>query len=735
MPALSKSRTFTLTQLGAAFAAILVAWGLSYLQNGLAYGQWDFGPASAVLALLLCCAVWIVVEEPELAPGAPAKLGRMLAAFLLIGLGEALLYPLAQGKDTWAALGFTGLGAGAALLWPVGNKTARGLAWLAVAGLAGLGIYMVWQRQAVVWDIFGPATQNTPWFWCFLVLAMAGLAWGAATAKPTPSPQEAPLPRIQELGLLALIVAIAACLRFYKAAAIPQGWWYDEIILARDTRGLLWNRQQGAPLFVLQDLDNPGAYLWMGAALFRFFGAGVAVLRMADAAFGLLALLAFWGLARRWMGPRWALAASLAFGVMHWVLIHERIAFMSGFALFWMLASFWALWSAQARGGVWPWLLAGLLLGANLHIYIPGRLVPPFVFVFLGLQAWLDRDWRRSWPEWGAFLVGFLLIGGPMLWWTWAHWDLYVARIRTVAIFALTPSQGLASYWDLLRSFGKHALMFQFRGDANSRHNVHFFPQVDGIMACGLALAFPWTLGRVWKDARARFLWLWLAVMLAAAALSLAWEAPQGHRSILASPALPLALGVALSELLAPLKSSFVRGWPGTGKAMAAAALLGLLWLNAWNVFGVWAQSQDTYRSFSPRASAMARRLQGLDPGTAVYLSSLKQESAYAGMEWRQFASFVLSQQAMDYQPLLFSQQVPAAIAHVPVKKVLLVWVDSDKELDRSFRAEFPGINPEVGVQEFPGPGEPEVQYYAAEIRVDDVPLRSKQRNPPIIYR
>ena len=409
-------RLLTLPRIYLAVISVIAVWALAWLQNSLAYDLWvwSLGAEEAILLLALIAAAFVVLEEPLLEPHGTAALGRLQGAMLLLGLGEAMLYPLARGKDTWAGLGFASLAAGAALIWPSKNKAAWALAWFSITALAVVGLIMVLQRETVLWDLFAAygAAKNSPFLWLFLVMALGSLAWGASSENPAPM-AEAPLSRFWEISILLLIFAFGAALRFYKPGQVPQGIWYDEIARANSLHELLM-KPQGQ--FWRALMGEPGAFMDMEGVLFKVFGEQVQVLRVAAGAFGLLAILPFWALAKIWLGQRWALAASLAFACMHWVLIQERQAFATGFAMFWILASFWALWSAQMRGGAARWFLAGLMLAADFHAReFPALLLPPATMAFLALQAFLDKTWRRPWKEWVAFGVGFALLAWPLL--------------------------------------------------------------------------------------------------------------------------------------------------------------------------------------------------------------------------------------------------------------------------------------------------------------------------------
>ena len=730
------SRPLSVASLVAAPLVALVVYAAVRAGLHQAWGLPLVSPGAGVLGAALAACCGLVLEEPALAPGGAALLARLGAGLGLLTLGESLLYYRVDAKASVAALGFAALGVGALLWWP--RRTRGSVA--AVAVLAVLGVGMAHHSPAGGWDLFaGP--QHGQWLvWLFwLGLAATLLTLAATASAPPPGRARPPLDRWVEWALLGGVLLVGALLRFWQAGHLPQGYWYDEVNLSRAIQDHVLVGKE-VPLYLGEQVENPGAYLWVGAAAFRFFGVHIVVLRVLAGVFGLLAVIPFWALARLWLGARWGLVAAFLFACMRWVLIPQRIAFMSGFALFWMLAAFWALWSAQCRlaaKGAWPWrwLLAGALLGANLHTYTPARIVPPLALAFLAIQAWLDPAWRRRGRDWLALGAGFLVVGGPMLAYIALHWGEYLSRTAQVSIFTDVKVSGHPLVPEILISAAKHALMFQFRGDYNARQNLSFYPQVDPLLAAALGLALPWTLGQAHRDARARFLWLWLPAMLAAGVLSLPVEAPQAHRCILAAPVLPLMVALALRGLLGARGPELGGAWPLSLKALGLVLLLGMGVLNAVELLGQWPGEEATFRSFSPRASAVMGRIERTGPGTVVLTSPLSKEYQFYGYEWGVFARFVLRQQGRDWAALGPSQAVPPSDGGQPTDSVLMVWGDSDTDITAAYQREFPGRPLEKAPQPFPGPGEPNDLYVAAQVPWGDLPTRPKRGPAPLLYR
>jgi 4-amino-4-deoxy-L-arabinose transferase-like glycosyltransferase len=727
-----RPRTVSVAHYAGAAGALGVAWCCARAVLASAWGLPAMGPGSLIFVVLLAAGAWALVEEPTWSGGGATVAARWLAGGALLAAGEAFLYYPIAGREGLVGLGFGAMASGAWLLWPRPAGSGR---WAVLAGAAAMLAAGVSARHEMYWDLFlgpGQAPGMVLVFWAGFAAAAGGLAVGAAGEKPSLVPGP-PLGRRWEAGLLGLVLLAAAALRFYQAARLPAGYWVDEVTFAQLARDQVLGQGQ-APLYAG---DQAGAYLWVCAALFKAFGPGVETLRLASGAFGLLALLPFWGLARLWLGQRWALAATLAFGAMRWVAIPQRTGFMSAFALFWMLAAFWALWNAQVRSAVkpgraWPWLLAGFLVGANLHTYTPGRAVPWLCLAFLLIQGRLDPAWRRPWRDWLWLGLGFALSAGPMLAYGAAHWQDYSRRPSQASVFNpanLGPQSLAQALWSNLT---RHALMFQFRGDFNGRHNLSGYPQLDYLLACAAAPALPWTLGRAWRDARGRFLWLWLAAMLAAGILSLPGEAPQANRCILAAPALALAVAWCLRDLSAPLGRAFEGGWPATARALGLALLLGLVALNAVELLGRWPTDPATLRAFCPRGNAVMARIQAAGPGASVYVSRLPNETQAYGQEWQAFAAFTLGPGRLC-KPLGPSQSF--GMDGVPQDSALLIWGQSDPGITAAFRAEFPDLPVEAPFLRGSGPGNPDYLYLAATVPAGRIPAWDGRGPGPLLYR
>jgi len=109
--------------------------------------------------------------------------------------------------------------------------------------------------------------------------------------------------------------------------------------------------------------------------------------------------------------------------------------------------------------------------------------------------------------------------------------------------------------------------MFQFRGDANPRHNIPEVPILNPIEGVLLAVGLGTTLARARKWPQA--VWLgWFVVMLLPAILTI--EAPQAHRAVGAIPAVYFLIGEGLQILFVLAAGDLPKG---LRKAVAVVAL------------------------------------------------------------------------------------------------------------------------------------------------------------------
>ena len=110
--------------------------------------------------------------------------------------------------------------------------------------------------------------------------------------------------------------------------------------------------------------------------------------------------------------------------------------------------------------------------------------------------------------------------------------QLYNARTESVSVFSTQNSPDNAALKvNLDSNVKRHALMFNWQGDGNGRHNLNGSPNLDWITAALFFVGLASCLFRVWRWQYA-FPLVWFLADMSGGVFSLPFEAPQSHRTL-----------------------------------------------------------------------------------------------------------------------------------------------------------------------------------------------------------
>ena len=149
-----------------------------------------------------------------------------------------------------------------------------------------------------------------------------------------------------------------------------------------------------------------------------------------------------------------------------------------------------------------------------------------------------------------AFVVGLLIAATPIATFALQHTDVYTQRVGDVNIFSPIGSEGRSDA--LQTSIERHALMFNYAGDRNPRHNLPGAPMLDWITAALFLAGLGMLVLRVWRW-QYFFPLVWFLLTISGGVLSVVFEAPQAHRTLENSVVTPLIAAIFLGELWAAL--------------------------------------------------------------------------------------------------------------------------------------------------------------------------------------
>ena len=323
-----------------------------------------------------------------------------------------------------------------------------------------------------------------------------------------------------ELGLLVVVLCLAAALRLWRLDQVPPGFTHDEAGHGHDAAAILHGAR---PLYETVGYGREPLYDYWIAGLMALAGPAGHTLRFSALPFGLLTLLATFAWTRLAFDCPTALAATALQAASFWSLSTSRQALRSSLlpALF-VLAVYFYWRSAcepagtpanqsQRRSGRWRMGLVALLVGASLYTYFPARVLWVVLPLFLAYLALAHRaTFRRVWlSTLLAALVG-LLLATPLFTYLRMHTEVE-QRFSMLDAPLQALMAGDASILLKRVQSGLAAFFMPGRGDDFLAYSIPgrpFFDPLTGVLflaGVGLCLAR-------WRQPAAAFSLLWFFV-------------------------------------------------------------------------------------------------------------------------------------------------------------------------------------------------------------------------------
>ncbi len=567
-------------------AAILLAfaialWGISFLQNP------QGNPRLDTLLLFIAAGVIFVlaVRAPVAWPALPARrswpragVGLTVVALVLAGMATILFW-----RSPGSPTQFSGLP-----LW----------LWLASLPLFVVG---TWLERRTTTD---EANSSSP-----------------ADDRPTS--------RWLEVALLLLIVLVGLFLRVYQIDTFPNGCQSDECNNGLDA--LEWLR--GAPYLPYAETNEGQATLftYLLAIAFKVLGVGVPQMRLVSALVATLTLVAFYFLARDWLGWRIGLASTALFAVSRWHLTFSRIVYELILVPLAEILLVFFLLRALRDGRRRDWALAGLAIAFGMNTYTAFRVVPVMIALFLVYWLLTHRArWRRDLEGLALFVGGTFVGMVPLGVYIVQHWAVFVSRTQRISIFTDIANAG-GSLQPLRDNLDKVLWMFHWRGDLAALNNLPGAPLLDVVVGALVVLGLAYVLRYFYKPLPLLYL-LWIVTVGSVAVLSVVHEAPTARRPIGLLPVIFLLAGTVLERTW----DVYLAAWrlPAAGpqrqqllrraeQIFAGALVVLVIFASVRNVdayFGVQAQDPAVWRAFSATEAAIGRYLGELPPNAAVYV-------------------------------------------------------------------------------------------------------------------
>jgi 4-amino-4-deoxy-L-arabinose transferase-like glycosyltransferase len=432
----------------------------------------------------------------------------------------------------------------------------------------------------------------------------------------------------RDVVLLALVLGVAAFLRFYLLNRFPPGLYFDEAANGMDAlntwRGGHW------PAFYDSQGGKEALWMWLLAAVFGIAGVGTLQIRLLAACLGLLTVAAVWWAALELFSadgeeaaPQLALLSAAALATL---FVHVHFS-RDGYRLLTQLLvgslAVGALWRGlRGKHGAW-FLVAGGLLGLSMYTYAAARFYVVLWVVFLPV-TWLLARSRSDNPLRGryAWLAGMALAAGlvflPMGLHLVSALHLIAGRAGEVSVFNPTWNQG-HPWLALFDSTWRNLAGLVWQGTQDRHWNIPGRPVLDvltiPLFLLGIGLAL-----RRWRRPAYLFLLLWLVILYLPAIFSYD-RVPTFHRSQGATPAVVMLVALGAWSAWGWAAGRLVRrAWLKGMTVPLAAILLVSGGLTFRDYFGRWAPSWDAYMATQPYYLDLVQHMNAEPEQAAVYL-------------------------------------------------------------------------------------------------------------------
>ncbi|MCB0104354.1 MAG: hypothetical protein KDE53_00530, partial [Caldilineaceae bacterium] len=458
------------------------------------------------------------------------------------------------------------------------------------------------------------------------------------------------------LILLLAFVIFGAALRLWQLDRLPPGFHFDEAFEGLEAWRIL-TEPSYRPIFLTGNFGVPPFNAYANALTFGVWQAlslpvGPTAMRTTAAFFGVLGLVALWGLAHelrsatgRWRSPLsplfpvWAVAI---LATMRWHIHFSRMGIEPIIVpLIWTAATGlflhgWRTKRYSAFAG------SGLVLASGMYAY-QGAWVIPFLLAataaiwFLWDSPWLhenDGHWRRLRHQllgMGlAALVATVLVA-PLGWFFAQNMELVFLRPAQLSIVGETASPADSNLADSIWATATMYGPFGSPGDRDPRRNLPGAPALSLWYAIPFYLGIALTLLRMAQPVSLLLL-VGLVGLLSPGVVS--EYAPHFHRILGATAPTALLCAVGLDWLWQWRTVRVPRVGLQGGQWLVVLLLIGGTIRETQNYFVRWAALPDLFHAFDVGLWEIGQQIAVQPSATPVYLTPRHTDHATLAFAW-----------------------------------------------------------------------------------------------------
>ena len=292
--------------------------------------------------------------------------------------------------------------------------------------------------------------------------------------------------RFPLLLCLGIILFWAIGFRFYQLDRLPFGFHGDEACVGLDAALILKKGWIGP--YTGRAVGQPTGPIYLTAFSIATLGSNPYAVRLVSAVFGVLAVIAFYGLLQSRFGPEAGLTGMALLAISTWSIHFSRVGFPLGVWPFFGIIALWQVDRALRTLRWCPMLLAGFAVGLGIYVYNAHYLfvliVSGYVFFHLGVD--FDTPWIKRLRGMGLYAVSLGITAYPMYHFYRLHSKLFLHHFQSASIFRSTGWGNCVSTWDQTQF-----LLERYFGFWRWVVFPSFTDRVDGT---GITAVIPWFL-------------------------------------------------------------------------------------------------------------------------------------------------------------------------------------------------------------------------------------------------
>jgi 4-amino-4-deoxy-L-arabinose transferase-like glycosyltransferase len=408
---------------------------------------------------------------------------------------------------------------------------------------------------------------------------------------------------MKKIALVIILIIISSLLVFYRFVDIPKYLAFDEVEFTKLALSL--NGKPYAPYSTLAT-GHSTLYFYILLMSLKLFGITTFALRLPAAIFGILSVLLFYlimkkvfqqlnnetplrpsGFEGQAMKQYFPFLLSFILLSSHWFLNFSRFSFEATFLLFLELTSiYFFIKYEETQKAKTPLrqspgaplsgvrrskktvssfflVLTGTFAGLAFLSYTPGRiffLLPLFFILFnkngqvkdLSLQKTIKQCNNETIKRLLLFLIPFLVIITPLTSYLINNKDTRIDQQFFLMNHEMPINQKISGLWNNISST---ALMFNFKGDMNGRHNYPGKPALNPILGLLFIIGLIITMKSVftkastdkqWNNNNNKLFLFYFILSIFPALMTYPWENPNMLRTYTVLPSVVYFIGIAI---------------------------------------------------------------------------------------------------------------------------------------------------------------------------------------------